>query len=205
MRGIIPISLSFTSHLNLCVEKFLWFCWFSVENFLITICSGPFTLGYLRVAKVRLGFSTDVGQTNRNISTPSLQIVGGRQSKWNNSFFNFSFLFTNFYVWYDIWSRFVISPFSLMPVLGIVEGCDYWRKMDRPKGIFRRLPFVALMADKPNWRIRWTGTFRRPPTFKRTEVTFVNRIILRRSFFKIYRFRSKPDSNLYYPWPLMFS
>ena len=48
----------------------------------------------------------------------------------------------------------VTSPIPIMPGLGKVEGWDFRRTMGRPKGIFRRPPFVALVADRPNWKIR---------------------------------------------------
>ena len=48
----------------------------------------------------------------------------------------------------------VTSPFPLMPVLGKVEGWDFLQTMGRPKGIFRRFPFVKLLADSPNGTTR---------------------------------------------------
>ncbi len=48
----------------------------------------------------------------------------------------------------------VTSPIPIMPGLGKVDGWDFRRTMGRPKGIFRRPPFVALVADRPNGIIR---------------------------------------------------
>jgi hypothetical protein len=41
-----------------------------------------------------------------------------------------------------------------MPGLGKVEGWDFRRTMGRPKRIFQRPPFVALVADRQNGIIR---------------------------------------------------
>ena len=48
----------------------------------------------------------------------------------------------------------VTSPIPIMSGLGKVDGWDFRRTMGRPKGIFRRPPFVALVADRPNGIIR---------------------------------------------------
>ena len=48
----------------------------------------------------------------------------------------------------------VISPFPFLPEVGKVKGWDFRQTMGRPKGIFRRPPFVALVADRPNGIIR---------------------------------------------------
>ena len=47
-----------------------------------------------------------------------------------------------------------ISPFPLLPEVWKVEGWDFRRKVGRPKRIFRRPPFVTLVADGPNGIIR---------------------------------------------------
>ena len=85
VRRIIPFGLSATSHLNLGVEIYLMDCWSSVENFRSYVL--------FPIALKLLGFLTDVGQTNKNILTPSLGITGGRQTKCNNSTPDFFFIF----------------------------------------------------------------------------------------------------------------
>jgi hypothetical protein len=48
----------------------------------------------------------------------------------------------------------VISTFPLMPEVGKVEVWDFRLTMGRPKGLFRRPPYVTLVADGPNGIIR---------------------------------------------------
>ena len=156
---------------------------------------------HARARKSRwLGFSTDDGQTKRNISTPSLRCSGGRQTKWDNSTPSFWTIKiferrTDRTIWifrsnhiqthiclfeslmadrpngiirrqtFSSFSNFlhvirrmvacrVTSPFPHMSVLRKVEGWDFWRTMCRPKRLFRRPRFVALVADRPNGIIR---------------------------------------------------